>query len=85
MAAASTCSGRRIITAIGFIGCEPFLSGVAKLVRAVDEAGLGTVRLHDDDARHVLDWLPEASIGRVFVLFPDPWPKKAASQAALPE
>ena len=62
--------------AIGFIGCEPFMSGVAKLVRSVDEAGLGTVRLHDDDANHVLDWLPEASIGRVFVLFPDPWPKK---------
>jgi tRNA (guanine-N7-)-methyltransferase len=62
--------------AIGIIGCEPFLSGVAKLVRSIDEAGLRTVRLHDDDARHVLDWLPEASIGRVFVLFPDPWPKK---------
>jgi len=61
---------------IGCIGCEPFLSGVAKLVRGIDEAGLGSVRLHDDDARHVLDWLPEASIGRVFVLFPDPWPKK---------
>jgi len=61
---------------IGCIGCEPFLSGVAKLVRGIDEAGLGSVRLHDDDARYVLDWLPEASIGRVFVLFPDPWPKK---------
>ena len=34
------------------------------------------MRLYDDDARHVLDWLPEASMGRVFVLFPDPWPKK---------
>lgn len=61
---------------IGIIGCEPFISGVAKLVRAIDEAGLRTVRLHDDDARHVLDWLPDASIGRVFVLFPDPWPKQ---------
>jgi tRNA (guanine-N7-)-methyltransferase len=61
---------------IGMIGCEPFISGVAKLVRGVDEAGLRSVRLYDDDARHVLDWLPEASIGRVFVLFPDPWPKK---------
>ncbi len=61
---------------VGIIGCEPFLSGVAKLVRGIDEAGLGTVRLYDDDARHVLDWLPEAGIGRVFVLFPDPWPKK---------
>lgn len=61
---------------IGMIGCEPFISGVARLVRGVDEAGLQSVRLYDDDARHVLGWLPEASIGRVFVLFPDPWPKK---------
>ncbi|WP_088345184.1 MULTISPECIES: tRNA (guanine(46)-N(7))-methyltransferase TrmB [Rhodomicrobium] len=60
----------------GFIGCEPFLSGVAKLVRGVTESGLETVRLYDDDARHVLGWLPESSIGRAFVLFPDPWPKK---------
>lgn len=61
---------------IGMIGCEPFISGVAKLVRGIDEVGLRTVRLHDDDARQVLDWLPDASIGRVFVLFPDPWPKQ---------
>jgi tRNA (guanine-N7-)-methyltransferase len=61
---------------IGFIGCEPFLNGVGKFLRGADEAGLANVRLHDDDARHVLDWLPDASIGRAFVLFPDPWPKK---------
>ncbi len=62
--------------AIGFIGCEPFVNGVAKVVRGVDEADLRNVRLYDDDARHLLDWLPPASIARAFVLFPDPWPKK---------
>lgn len=61
---------------IGIIGCEPFLSGVAKLVRDVGERGLANVRLHDDDARFLIEWLPDASIGRAFVLFPDPWPKK---------
>jgi tRNA (guanine-N7-)-methyltransferase len=61
---------------IGFIGCEPFVNGVAKVVRGVDEADLRNVRLYDDDARHLLDWLPPASIARAFVLFPDPWPKK---------
>jgi tRNA (guanine-N7-)-methyltransferase len=61
---------------IGFIGCEPFLTGVAKLVREVRDADLANLRLYDDDARQLLDWLPEASIGRIFVLFPDPWPKK---------
>jgi tRNA (guanine-N7-)-methyltransferase len=60
----------------GFIGCEPFINGVARTLREADEAGLANLRLHDDDARQILDWLPAASIGRLFVLFPDPWPKK---------
>lgn len=61
---------------IGFIGCEPFITGVAKLLHAAEEAGLANIRLYDDDARHILGWLNPASIGRIFVLFPDPWPKK---------
>jgi tRNA (guanine-N7-)-methyltransferase len=60
----------------GYIGCEPFLSGAGKALRGIAGAGLRNVRLHDDDARHVLQWLPAASLGRVFILFPDPWPKR---------
>lgn len=60
---------------VGFIGCEPFINGVASLLQHVDEAGLRNVRILDDDARPLLDALPDASIGRCFVLFPDPWPK----------
>ena len=60
----------------GIIGCEPFVRGVAGLLKRISETGLGNVRLYDDDARFALDWLPPAAIGRVFVLFPDPWPKK---------
>ena len=59
----------------GFIGCEPFTNGVAKLVRAVEEAGLANVRIHDNDARDLLDWLPDESLERVDLLYPDPWPK----------
>jgi tRNA (guanine-N7-)-methyltransferase len=61
---------------VGVIGCEPFVRGVAGLVKRLAEAGIGAVRIHNDDARFALEWLPGASIGRVFVLFPDPWPKK---------
>jgi len=61
---------------IGFIGCEPFVNGVVSLLGHVDRDGLANIRLHDDDARALLDALPDASIGRAFVLFPDPWPKK---------
>ena len=57
------------------IGAEPFQNGVASAVRHVDEQGLGNVRLHDGDVRELLGRLPEASLARVFVLFPDPWPK----------
>jgi len=62
---------------VGFIGCEPFLNGVAKLLAGIDAADppLRNIRLYPDDARALLAALPDASVGRVFVLFPDPWPK----------
>ncbi|HYD32816.1 MAG TPA: tRNA (guanine(46)-N(7))-methyltransferase TrmB [Azospirillaceae bacterium] len=61
---------------IGFIGCEPFVNGVAGLLKHVDDRGLMNVRIQPDDARPLIDALPDASIGRCFVLFADPWPKK---------
>lgn len=60
---------------IGLIGCEPFVNGVANLLMLVEDGGLTNVRILPDDARPLLDALPEASIGRCFVLFADPWPK----------
>jgi tRNA (guanine-N7-)-methyltransferase len=61
---------------IGFIGCEPFEGGVVKLLNAIELEGLANVRICPDDARPLLRLLRQASIGRVFILFPDPWPKK---------
>lgn len=60
---------------IGFIGCEPFLNGVAQLLAHVETGGLTNIRIHPDDARPVLDALPDGALGRLYVLFPDPWPK----------
>jgi tRNA (guanine-N7-)-methyltransferase len=57
------------------IGCEPFLNGVASALRHVNERGLSNVRLYAGDAREVLAAFPKASLDRVFILFPDPWPK----------
>lgn len=60
---------------VGIIGCEPYLTGVARLLAAIESHGLDNVRVFLDDARVLLDSLPERCLGRVFVLFPDPWPK----------
>jgi tRNA (guanine-N7-)-methyltransferase len=60
---------------VGFIGCEPFINGIARLLTDVEERGLQNIRLHADDARPLLDRVVDASIARAFVLFPDPWPK----------
>ena len=60
---------------IGLIGCEPFIEGVAKLVSLVEAECLDNVRIVVDDARLLLDALPDHSLERIFVLFPDPWPK----------
>lgn len=60
---------------IGFIGCEPFVNGVASLLSLVVAEGIENLRIHPDDARPLIDALGDATIGRLFVLFPDPWPK----------
>lgn len=61
---------------IGFLGCEPFINGVAKLLTAIHESDLPNIRVYDDDARNLLDVLPDAVLEKVYVLFPDPWHKR---------
>jgi tRNA (guanine-N7-)-methyltransferase len=60
---------------IGFIGAEFFLNGIASLLGHLARGGIENVRIHPEDARPLLHALPDRSIGRAFLLFPDPWPK----------
>jgi len=73
---------RRRPTAL-MIGCEPFLNGVGSVLRHIEEFELKNVRVHAGDARDVLNALPEASLDRVMVLFPDPWPKARHNKRRL--
>ncbi len=61
---------------VGFIGCEPFINGVAACLAVIEKNNLANVRLFDDDARLLFPTLPDRCLGRVYVLFSDPWPKK---------
>ena len=61
--------------AVRFLGAEPFLNGAASALRHIDERELQNVRLHVGDARELTAALPNASLARVFILFPDPWQK----------
>lgn len=60
----------------GFIGCEPFINGMAKALAAIDARALANIRLHLGDALPVLDWLPSASVAGIDLVYPDPWPKR---------
>ena len=60
---------------IGFLAAEPYVNGVAKLLAAIEDHALTNIRIHDDDARSLIEWLTPACLDRVFILFPDPWPK----------
>ena len=60
----------------GVIGVEPFVNGMAKALSAIDNAGLQNVRLHFDDAAPLIAWLPDASLARIDLIHPDPWPKR---------
>ncbi len=59
----------------GIIGCEPYLNGVAGLLAHIVDTDTSNIRIYGDDARHVIWKLPDASVSRVFLLHPDPWPK----------
>jgi tRNA (guanine-N7-)-methyltransferase len=60
---------------IGLIGCEPYINGIAMLLGKLRRADLDNVAIHPGDVRDLFDVLPDASIGRAFLLYPDPWPK----------
>ncbi len=61
---------------VGIVGCEPFINGVAMLIGKIRTAGVGNVRVWPGDVRDLFDVLPDASIDRAFLLYPDPWPKR---------
>ncbi len=61
---------------LGFIGCEPFVNGVAKALALIAESDLVNIRLYNGDAGDVIDALPPDTLSRVYLLYPDPWPKR---------
>jgi tRNA (guanine-N7-)-methyltransferase len=67
----------------GFIGAEPFLNGVAKLLRRIEMDRLSNVRVHHGDARPLIEALPAGRFQRIYVLHPDPWPKKRHSKRRM--
>lgn len=60
---------------IGLIACEPYINGVAALLSKIEASGVSNLSVTDADARDVMDVLPTNSISRVFLMYPDPWPK----------
>jgi tRNA (guanine-N7-)-methyltransferase len=60
---------------VQFIGAEPFINGVAKLLALIEARKLDNVRIHDGDVRYLIEALPDASLDRIYLLYPDPWPK----------
>ncbi|WP_305577571.1 tRNA (guanosine(46)-N7)-methyltransferase TrmB [Phreatobacter sp.] len=60
---------------LGFVGVEPFVNGMAKMLAAIEGQGIDNVRLHTEDAGLLLPWFPDVSLDIVYLLYPDPWPK----------
>ena len=68
---------------INFIGCEPFVNGMAKLLAVIEHERLDNIRVWDDDVTDLLPTLPDASFDRVYILYPDPWPKRRQRKRRL--
>ena len=68
---------------INFVGCEPFVNGMAKLLAVIEHERLNNIRVWDDDVTDLLPTLPDASFDRVYILYPDPWPKRRQRKRRL--
>ena len=60
----------------GFIGCEPYVNGMAKILTAIELHNIGNIRLFAGDAAELLAWVPKHSLARIDLIHPDPWPKR---------
>ena len=60
----------------GFIGCEPYVNGMAKILAQIEAHNIGNIRLFAGDAAELLAWLPPQSLARIDLIHPDPWPKR---------
>ena len=61
---------------IGFIGCEPYVNGMAKILTQIEAHNIGNIRLFAGDAAELLAWAPPQSLARIDLIHPDPWPKR---------
>ena len=61
---------------LGFIGCEPYVNGMAKILAQIEARGIGNIRLFAGDAAELLAWAPPCSLARIDLIHPDPWPKR---------
>jgi tRNA (guanine-N7-)-methyltransferase len=61
---------------IGFIGCEPYVNGMAKILAQIEAGNIGNIRLYAGDAAELLAWAPSQSLTRIDLIHPDPWPKR---------
>ena len=60
----------------GFIGCEPYVNGMAKIMAQIEAHNITNIRLFAGDAAELLAWLPPRSLARIDLIHPDPWPKR---------
>jgi tRNA (guanine-N7-)-methyltransferase len=60
----------------GFIGCDPYVNGMAKILTQIETHNIGNIRLFAGDAAELLAWAPRHSLERIDLIHPDPWPKR---------
>lgn len=73
----------RLHPEIGFIGCEPYMNGIVKLLQSIEEDVPKNLRIYNDDVRDLIAHFKAESLAKIYLLFPDPWPKKRHNKRRL--
>lgn len=67
----------------GIVACETYINGVLSLIDKIEENKIENIRIYNSDARILLEKMPDHSIDKMFILFPDPWPKKKQNKRRI--
>lgn len=66
-----------------YIGCETYTNGVLNLLKLIELNLIKNIKIFNGDARILLENLPDQSLDKIFLLYPDPWPKKKQNKRRI--
>ena len=68
---------------VNIVACETYINGVLSIISKIEKEKINNIKIFNGDTRLLLEKIPNHSIDKIFILFPDPWPKKKQNKRRI--